>query len=165
MTEQRVKPSGCSMPAISVIANVLLLSCMLVFLSATQAIAAAKPAPEVIYPTKTFQNGDARYYSHPAGNGVTIKYFILKSSDGVIRAAFDACDVCWREGRGYAQKGDFMICRNCGRRFSSARINEVQGGCNPAPLARTIRGDNVVLQMKDILEGGKYFAFGKGGGR
>jgi len=147
----------------SVVAGALALSGIIVFLSATQGAAAAKPAVEVIYPVKTFQNGDARFYSHPAGNGITIKYFILKSSDGVIRAAFDACDVCWREGKGYAQKGDFMICRNCGRRFSSVRVNEVQGGCNPAPLVRTIRGDNVVLQVKDILEGGQYFTFGKGG--
>jgi uncharacterized membrane protein len=149
----------------SFVAGVLALSGMLVSLSAIQGSAAAKPAAEVIYPVKTFQNGDARYYSHPVGNGVTIKYLVLKSSDGVIRAAFDACDVCWREGKGYAQKGDYMICRNCGRRFASVRINDVQGGCNPAPLTRTIKGDKVVLQVKDILEGGKYFDFGKGGGR
>jgi hypothetical protein len=30
---------------------------------------------------------------------------------------------------------------------------------------RTIRGDKLVLQVKDILEGKPYFAFGKGGGR
>ncbi len=165
MTEQKARPRICSRRAMSVVAGVLALSGMLVSLSATQGAAAAKPAVEVIYPVKTFQNGDARYYTHPAGNGMTIKYFVLKSSDGVIRAAFDACDVCWREGKGYAQKGDFMICRNCGRRFSSVRINEVQGGCNPAPLARTIRGDNVVFQVKDILKGEEYFAFGKGGGK
>jgi len=163
MTETRVGLRTCSRRAMSVVAGALALSGIIVFLSATQGAAAAKPAVEVIYPVKTFQNGDARFYSHPAGNGITIKYFILKSSDGVIRAAFDACDVCWREGKGYAQKGDFMICRNCGRRFSSVRVNEVQGGCNPAPLVRTIRGDNVVLQVKDILEGGQYFTFGKGG--
>jgi uncharacterized membrane protein len=163
MTEQNVIARICSRRAMSVIAGVLALSGMC--LSATQGAAAAKPAPEVIYPVKIFQNGDARFYSHPAGNGITIKYFILKSSDGLIRAAFDACDVCWREGKGYTQKGDFMICKNCGRRFSSVRINEAQGGCNPAPLTRTIRGDNVVLRVKDILEGGKYFDFGKGGGR
>jgi uncharacterized membrane protein len=120
---------------------------------------------EVIYPVKAFQNGDARFYSYPAGNGITVKYFILKSSDGLIRAAFDACDVCWREGKGYTQKGDSMVCNNCGRRFASVRVNEVQGGCNPAPLARAIRGEHVVLQVKDILEGGKYFNFGKAGGR
>jgi uncharacterized membrane protein len=165
MTELKIRPRICLRRAMSVVAVILVLSGMLVFSSATQGTAAAKPALEVIYPVKTFQNGDARFYSHPAGNGITIKYFILKSSDGVIRGAFDACDVCWREGKGYAQKGDFMICKNCGRRFSSVRVNEVQGGCNPAPLTRTIRGDNVVIQVKDILEGDKYFDFGKGGGR
>ena len=151
------------MPVMSVVIGVLALSAMIVFLSATQRVAAAKPAAEVVYPVKTFQNGDARFYSYPSSNGITIKYFVMKSSDGVIRAAFNACDVCWREGKGYTQKGDFMICNNCGRRFSSVRINEVQGGCNPAPLARTIRGDSVILQVKDILEGGQYFTFGKGG--
>jgi uncharacterized membrane protein len=165
MTKTKMMSLICSRRAMSVAAGVLALSGMFIFLSATRGTAAAKPAPEVIYPVKTFQNGEARFYSHAAGNGMTIKYFILKSSDGVIRAAFDACDVCWREGKGYTQKGDFMICKNCGRRFSSARINEVQGGCNPAPLTRTIRGDNLVLQVKDILEGAKYFDFGKGGKR
>jgi hypothetical protein len=37
---------------------------------------------------------------------LTIRYFILKSSDGIIRAAFDACDVCWPAGKGYFQDGD-----------------------------------------------------------
>ena len=165
MAERKVGPSIGSQRAMSAFAGILALAGILFSLSEVKGAAAAKPAVEVIYPVKNFRDGDARFYSHPAGNGVTIKYFVLKSSDGVIRAAFDACDVCWREGKGYAQKGDFMICNNCGRRFASVRVNEVQGGCNPAPLARAIRGDSVVLQVKDILEGGKYFAFGKGGGR
>jgi uncharacterized membrane protein len=151
--------------AMSVAAGILALSGMLASLSATQGAAAANPAADIVYPVKDFQNGDARFYSYPAGNGVTIKYFLLKSSDGVIRAAFDACDVCFEAGKGYTQKGDFMVCNNCGRRFASVRVNEVQGGCNPAPLTREIKGDKVVLQVKDILEGKRYFTFGKGGGR
>jgi uncharacterized membrane protein len=149
----------------SVAAGILALAGILFFLLAAKATAAENPATEVVYPVKDFQNGDARFYSHPAGNGVTIKYFILKSSDGVIRAAFDACDVCFEAGKGYEQKGDFMVCKNCGRRFASVRINEVQGGCNPAPITREIKGDKVVLKVKNILEGKQYFTFGKGGGR
>jgi uncharacterized membrane protein len=118
---------------------------------------------EVAYPVSTFQDGKARYYEYKAGDGITVKYFILKSSDGIIRAAFDACDVCWPEGKGYAQKGDFMVCRNCGRRFASIRVNEVQGGCNPAPLKREVAGDRLVIKVKDILEGKKYFNFAKKG--
>ena len=87
----------------------------------------------------------------------TIRYFILKSSDGIIRAAFDACDVCWPAGKGYYQDGDYMVCRNCGRRFASVLVNEVQGGCNPAPLNRSIQNDKVVIQIKDIQEGRQYF--------
>ena len=165
MTEKKVRPRIHSRRAMSAVAGILALSGMLVSLSTTQGAAAANPAAEVVYPVKDFKNGDARFYSYQAGNGVTIKYFVLKSSDGVIRAAFDACDICFEAGRGYEQKGDFMVCKNCGRRFASVRVNEVQGGCNPAPITREIKGDKVVLKVKDILEGKQYFAFGKGGRR
>lgn len=118
---------------------------------------------EITYPTKIFEDGKAKHFQYkvnsPTGKNISIRYFLLKSSDGVIRAAFDACDVCWPEGKGYFQKGDFMICRNCGRRFASVRINEVQGGCNPAPLKREIKGDKVVIKIKDLLEGVQYFNF------
>ena len=165
MTETKVGPRICSRRVMSAFAGILALAGILFFLSSVKGAAAANPAAEVVYAVKDFQNGDARFYSYPAGNGVTIKYFILKSSDGVIRAAFDACDVCFEAGRGYEQKGDFMVCKNCGRRFASVRVNEVQGGCNPAPLTREIKGDKVILKVNDILEGKQYFTSGKDGGR
>ena len=124
----------------------------------------ADSGPEVSYPVKTFQDGNARFYQYKTNDGITVKYFIIKSSDGVIRAAFDACDVCWPEGKGYAQKGDFLVCRNCGKKFASVRVNEVQGGCNPAPLRREVVGDRLVIKAQDILGGGKYFNFSRRGG-
>lgn len=115
------------------------------------------------YPAKTFDDGKAHFYEYKTGKGINNKYFILKSSDGVIRAAFDACDVCWREGKGYFQKGDFMICKNCGQRFASTRVNEVRGGCNPAPLTREIKERNVVIKTSDLLDGRRYFNFARKG--
>lgn len=115
-------------------------------------------ADTVSFPVTLFQDGQARHFEHTA-NGMTIRYFILKSSDNVIRAAFDACDVCWRAGKGYVQSGDDMVCQNCGRRFPSAMINEVKGGCNPAPLPRTLQGEQLVIRIQDILQGGQYFNF------
>lgn len=116
-------------------------------------------AAEITYPVASFNDGKARFYEYKTPDGIVIKYFILKSSDGVIRAAFDACDVCWEAGKGYQQKDDFMICRNCGRRFHSTKINEVSGGCNPHPLTRTIRDGKVVIDTQNILAGKKYFDF------
>ncbi len=114
----------------------------------------------VTYPLAQFNDGKAQHFHYKA-DGIEVRYFILKSSDGVLRAAFDACDVCWPAGKGYYQEGDDMVCRNCGRRFASVRINEVKGGCNPAPLNRSVKGEHLVLAVDDILEGKQYFDFSK----
>ncbi len=113
----------------------------------------------VAFPVTRFDDGQAQFFSYVDGDEITIKYFVLKSSDGVIRAAFDACDVCWRAGKGYYQNGDVMVCRNCGRTFASILVNEVKGGCNPAPLTRNVADGRVVIQIEDILEGKQYFDF------
>lgn len=107
-------------------------------------------------PLSTFDDGQARFYTHEA-NGVAINYFVLKSSDGVVRAAFDACDVCFHARLGYRQEGDEMVCNNCNQRFPSVLINEVHGGCNPSPLERTVEGDELVIRVADILTGAGYF--------
>ena len=120
-------------------------------------------ATSVTYPVELFADGKARHFRYKADDAITIQYFILKSSDGVIRAAFDACDVCWPAGKGSQQSGDVMVCRNCGRKFASIRVNEVKGGCNPAPLERKIEGEKLVLQAQDILSGKKYFDFSNRG--
>jgi len=123
---------------------------------------AADSPKEITYPVKLFEDGQAKFFQYKTANNLTIRYFLIKSTDGLMRAAFDACDVCWPEGKGYYQKGDFMVCRNCGRRFASILINEAQGGCNPAPLKREIKGGKVIIKIKDILAGAQYFNFREG---
>jgi len=101
-------------------------------------------------------DGKAHFYSYDAG-GTQVKYFVLKSSDGKVRAAFDACDVCYAQKKGYHQEGDEMVCNNCGRRFPSIKINVLEGGCNPSPLDRTVKGDTLVLKTADVQAGVQYF--------
>ena len=101
-------------------------------------------------------DGKAHFYSYDAG-GTEVKYFVLKSSDGTVRAAFDACDVCFAQKKGYHQEGDEMVCNNCGRRFPSTKINEVQGGCNPSPIERTVKGQDLVIQTAALQTGVQYF--------
>ena len=126
--------------------------------SASASAPAAADSTSVTFPVSLFEDGKARHFEHVDGKH-TIRYFVLKSSDGIIRAAFDACDVCWPAGKGYYQEGDSMVCRNCGRRFASVLVNEVKGGCNPAPLNRVLDNDKLVIQVKDIMDGRQYFNF------
>ncbi len=111
---------------------------------------------ELLLPINEVNDGKAHYYVYDA-MGKDVKFFVVKSADGIIRAAFDACDVCFHSKKGYAQDGEFMICNNCGRQFHSNRINVVEGGCNPAPLHRVERGGSLVITVKDVLLGARYF--------
>lgn len=124
---------------------------------AAKAAGVVETADAVRIPLAALDSGKALFLMEASGGG-DIHYFALKSSDGVHRAAFDACDVCFRANMGYRQEGDLMVCNKCGQAFPSVKINEVKGGCNPAPLARRVEGDHLVIEKRAILEGSRYFA-------
>ncbi|MFC2105487.1 Fe-S-containing protein [Candidatus Bipolaricaulota bacterium] len=107
-------------------------------------------------PVETFDDYVAHYYTY-VDNDQSIEFFVLKSEDGVVRAAFNACDVCYGALQGYSQDGQIMVCNNCGRQFPADRINIVQGGCNPSPLDRNVEGNYLVLNADDIIRGASYF--------
>ena len=104
-----------------------------------------------------FDDGKARHFEYDHSPNQRVRFFVVKSVDGVIRAAFDACEVCWRAKKGYKQDGQNMICINCGLKFRTDKINEVHGGCNPAGLRRAIQGDKVVISQQDVLQGLRFF--------
>lgn len=122
----------------------------------TAAAPVAATGADVAIPVADLSDGQAKYYSYDAG-GVEVKYFVLKSADGEYRAAFDACDVCYPNKKGYSQKGGVMVCNNCGQQFDSTQINELRGGCNPSPIERSVDGDTLVLKTSDLQAGAKYF--------
>lgn len=111
---------------------------------------------QVSIPLAEVADGKAHFYTYRSGD-LQIRFFLLKSQDGVVRAAFDTCDVCYKARKGYRQEGNDMVCNNCDQRFRSERINEVKGGCNPTPLERTVAGERVVIAETDLAEGAWYF--------
>ncbi|MDM8525652.1 DUF2318 domain-containing protein [Desulfococcaceae bacterium HSG8] len=117
-----------------------------------------QPADGVFsFPVSDFSDGKARYFVYKSPQDQKFRFFIVKSADGLVRAAFDACDVCFPGKKGYVQQGDQMVCVKCGLKFRTDRINEVKGGCNPAPLNRAVSDGYVVITEQDVLSGLKYF--------
>ncbi len=110
---------------------------------------------EVRIPTSEIGN-DAKFYEYDA-NGITVKYFSIRSSDGEIRMAFDACDLCYGAKKGYVKDGSDMRCVNCGNKYAISGLGTENrgGGCWPSYLPRVIDGDEVVIQIDD-LEGKAY---------
>ncbi len=99
----------------------------------------------------------AKFYDYTLADNRKMRFFALKSSDGVYRAALDACDTCYHAKKGYHQEGDDMVCNNCGLHFHSAQVNEVHGGCNPVGLPRAIEGDALIIKASDLVARQQYF--------
>jgi uncharacterized membrane protein len=109
------------------------------------------------FPVESFADGKAKHFQYTISPNERVRFFIVKSTDGVVRAALDACEVCKASKKGYVQQGNDMICINCGLKFRTDKVNEVRGGCNPHPLKRTIQGDKLVINAQEVADGLAYF--------
>jgi uncharacterized membrane protein len=99
----------------------------------------------------------ARYFVFN-DSGKQIRFFAVRGSNGVIRTAFDACDACYREKKGYEQKDDRMVCRNCNMKFPIDRLGpSATGGCNPGYLPHRLDGNSIKITAADLQAGGRYF--------
>ena len=116
----------------------------------------ADDAGAIRFEVEQFGDGVARFYTYMNGDQ-PIEFLVLQSADGVVRAAFYACDSCYRDLRGYSQDGQIMICNNCGQQFPAEKINVVRGGCNPGPLERVVEDAELVIQEADVILGASYF--------
>jgi uncharacterized membrane protein len=127
------------------------------FLSLKTKYTKIKPeGDEIKIAMKKVSDGRPHYY-RIALSEKEIKFFVLMSDDGIVRVAFDACDVCYPEKRGYRQDGDFMICNNCGQSFHETKINIIKGGCNPAPVDRIFDNQFVYVSIDSLQQGTSYF--------
>jgi uncharacterized membrane protein len=110
----------------------------------------------VSVPAAGLSAGKARFYSIRNGDQ-WIPFFVVQGADGVVRAALDACDICFESRQGFRQEGDVMVCNACGSRFPITQINVELGGCNPVGLKAVVQGDQVTIRLTDLEAGARYF--------
>ena len=88
-----------------------------------------------------------------------IKYIVVRASNGDIKTVFNACDVCYQAEKGYSQSGGILRCNNCGTKFGIDTLGgqNTAGTCHPGYLPHSIVGDQVVINVSDLLLGAYYF--------
>jgi hypothetical protein len=99
----------------------------------------------------------AKFYPYRSG-GVLMEVLALRAPDGTVRTAFNTCQVCYSSGRGYyTQKGDYLVCNNCGNRFLASQVELIKGGCNPVPIAADQKKEDAefITIPKAVLEQAK----------
>jgi len=114
-------------------------------------------ATDVRIPLSDVSNGQAKFFEASLSNNTTVRFFVIKTSDGVYRAALDACEVCFGAWKGYSQDGDQMVCRKCGRHFSVNTVNNGTTGCHPIGLTRTVDGSDLLIKANELESGSRYF--------
>ncbi|MBI3652691.1 MAG: DUF2318 domain-containing protein [Acidobacteria bacterium] len=114
-------------------------------------------APAIRIPIADLALGKAKFFDYRLSNNTPVRFFAVKSSDGNYRAAMDACEVCFHAKKGYRQEGDDMVCNNCGKHFPLTRVGEINNGCHPIGLQRTVEGEQLVIQASELESRGHYF--------
>ncbi len=97
------------------------------------------------------------FYPYKAA-GVLMEVLALRAPDGSVRTAFNTCQVCYSSGRGwYTQRGEYLVCNNCGNRFLASQVELVKGGCNPVPITRDLKSEdaNFITLPKALFEEAK----------
>lgn len=111
----------------------------------------------VSIPIASVADGKARFFKFEDG-GKEIAFFAVKASDGSYRAAFDACDACYKAKKGYEQQGDKMTCKNCNQKFAINRLGpNASGGCNPGYLPSQVTNGKIIIKADDLKGGARYF--------
>ena len=152
------KHYGTSILAVLIMAIAITVSSSPIFAFSFGKYEKVKAASGVVsIPVASVTDGKAHFFSY-VESGKEIAFFVVKAPDGNIRTAFDACDVCYKEKKGYEQKGDAMICKNCNKKFPANRIGpNSTGGCNPSYLPHQQTGNMVTIKVADIKNGGRLF--------
>ena len=111
----------------------------------------------VSIPLTKVADGKAHFYRFEDGSK-EIAFVVVKASDGSYKTAFDACDSCFGAKKGYEQKGDVLVCKNCNKQFAINRIGPHEvGGCNPSYLPSQTSGNSITITAADLKTGTRYF--------
>jgi uncharacterized membrane protein len=114
-------------------------------------------ADVVSLPVTRLADGKAHFYRFSA-RGKEISFFAVKAQDGSYRTAFDACEVCYKEKKGFKQVESSMVCKNCNKSFDIPRISQHEtGGCSPCYLAHRQNGAFLIIRVSDLAAGARFF--------
>jgi hypothetical protein len=111
-----------------------------------------EPISAIKIPTSEIST-NAKWYPYDS-DGIEIRFFCVKSNDGEIHVAFDACDVCYEEKKGYRQENIQMTCNNCDNSYPIKLLGTEndQGGCWPSYLPISIEENYVIIKISDLEE-------------
>ncbi|MDR2495213.1 MAG: DUF2318 domain-containing protein [Spirochaetaceae bacterium] len=101
---------------------------------------------EISIPLERIADGRLHRFAWDA-RGVEVRFIVIKKSAAAYGVGLDACDICGSTG--YYERRDEVICRLCDVVMNKSTIG-FKGGCNPVPLAYTVRRGAMIVLIADL---------------
>ncbi|MDR2629709.1 MAG: Fe-S-containing protein [Spirochaetaceae bacterium] len=102
---------------------------------------------ELIIPIPQVEDGHLHRFAYTASDGTEVRFIVIKKNAVAYGVGLDACDICGATGY-YERKGQ-VICRLCDVVMNISTIG-FKGGCNPVPLAYSLRSGNMVIEILNL---------------
>jgi uncharacterized membrane protein len=102
---------------------------------------------EIIIPLGQVEDGHLHRFAWNASGGVEVRFIVIRKNAVAYGVGLDACDICGSTG--YYERRDEVICRLCDVVMNKSTIG-FKGGCNPVPLAYTVRDGSMIVRTGDL---------------
>jgi uncharacterized membrane protein len=98
-------------------------------------------------PVTQVDDGHLHRFAWNAPDETEVRFIVIKKSAAAYGVGLDACDICGNTG--YYERKDEVICRLCDVVMNKSTIG-FKGGCNPVPLAYSVRDGSMIIQLSDL---------------
>jgi uncharacterized membrane protein len=133
------------------LAAVFILTAVKAYSEKTVVLSPAEPmtiqGEEIIIPIEKISDWHLHRYNYTAAENIEMRFIVIRKNEAAYGVGLDACDICGPTG--YYERKDGVVCRLCDVVMNTSTIG-FKGGCNPVPLAYTMRAGNMVIQTADL---------------
>lgn len=101
----------------------------------------------IVIPLSELEDMKLHRYQYTATDGVHMRFFLIKKSQGSYGVVLDACEICGPSG--YYERGNDVICKLCDVIMNRGTIG-FKGGCNPIPIPYIVHDEKIKINMQDL---------------
>lgn len=101
----------------------------------------------IVVPLPELEDMKLHRYQYTATDGVHMRFFLIKKSQGSYGVVLDACEICGPSG--YYERGDDVICKLCDVIMNRGTIG-FKGGCNPIPIPYIVHDEKIKISTQDL---------------
>jgi uncharacterized membrane protein len=102
---------------------------------------------EILIPITQVEDGHLHRFAYTASDNTEVRFIVIKKNAVAYGVGLDASDICGATG--YYERKDEVICRLCDVVMNISTIG-FKGGCNPVPLAYSLRSGYMVVETASL---------------